>query len=194
MIHSSEYIRKLIHLSNLIIPAAYIFLIPEKYSFLLILSCFTILFIVIDIGRTRVKIIQSLFDRFLNYMMRGHELGGRLTGATWAMIGALITIILFPPKIAVLALLFFSFGDTAAALIGMKYGNHKIGQKSWEGFLGGLAVCLLIASVFPLLPFTICAMGAVGAMVIETLPTPFDDNLKMPIGSGMIMLLVTPFL
>ncbi len=194
MIQSSEYIRKLIHLFNLIIPAGYIFLIPEKYTFLTILSVFTILSLVLDIGRMRVDAIRTLFDRFLNYMLRGHELDGHLTGATWAMIGALITILLFPQNIAVLSLLFVCFGDIVAALIGMRFGSHKIGEKSWEGFLGGLVTCLLVAWVYPFLPFRIGAIGAMGAMMLEIMPIPLDDNFKMPLGAGSIMLLFSPFL
>ena len=50
-------------------------------------------------------------------MLRVHELKGHLTGATWVMIGSLITIALFSKPVAVIALIFMSLGDTAAGII-----------------------------------------------------------------------------
>ena len=78
-------------------------------------------------------------------MLRTHELHGRFTGATCVMIASCISILLFSKPVAILALIFMSLGDTAAGLIGQKFGKHKIGEKTWEGFIAGLAVCLIIS-------------------------------------------------
>jgi len=126
-------------------------------------------------------------------MLRSHELKGKFTGATWVMLGACFTIFLFPRNVAVLALLFVSFGDIAAALIGMQFGKHKIWGKTWEGFLGGLAVCLIVAWIFPLVPVKIGFAGALTAMIMELVPIPLDDNFKIPLGSGGIMMMMNAF-
>ena len=124
-------------------------------------------------------------------MLRGHELKGKLTGATWVIIGSLITITIFSKNVAVIALIFMSLGDTAAGLIGQKFGKHKVGNKSWEGFLGGLIVCFIIAIIFPFLPLKISLSGALAAMIMELLPIPLDDNFKIPLGSGAIMMMLS---
>ena len=193
MIPLSEYKRKLIHLFNLAIPFGYLYVFPEKWVFVKLLSILMVLFIIFDILRHKVAWVKSLFSLFIDSMLRSHEQEGKLTGATWVMIGAVISIILFSKPVAIIALIFMSLGDTAAGLIGQRYGKHKIWNKSWEGFFGGLFVCIIIGMNYSLLPMTISLSGAVAAMVMEIVPIPLDDNFKIPLGAGAIkMMLSTP--
>ena len=191
MIPLSEYKRKSIHLFNLAIPFGYLYVFPEKWVFVKLLSIVMVLFIIFDILRHKVAWVKSLFTLFINSMLRSHEQEGKLTGATWVMIGAVISIILFSKPVAIIALIFMSLGDTAAGLIGQRYGKHKIWNKSWEGFFGGLFVCIIIGMNYSLLPMTISLSGAVAAMVMEILPIPLDDNFKIPLGSGAIMMMLS---
>ena len=187
MISIHEYQRKAIHLFNLIIPFGYWFIIPDQNQFKIIIITFTALFILADYFRKKSKIIKKLFIIFFNKMLREHELKGQFTGATWVMISASVTILVFPKYIAIISLIFMSIGDTFAALIGRKFGKLKIYDKSFEGFLGGLIVCLVAAYYYDPLPFYISGVGALTAMLFETLPLPLDDNFRIPIGSAIIM-------
>ena len=191
MIPLSEYKRKLIHLFNLAIPFGYLYVFPEKWVFVKLLSILMVLFIIFDILRHKVAWVKSLFSLFIDSMLRSHEQEGKLTGATWVMIGAVISIILFSKPVAIIALIFMSLGDTAAGLIGQRYGKHKIWNKSWEGFFGGLFVCIIIGMNYSLLPMTISLSGAVAAMVMEIVPIPLDDNFKIPLGAGAIMMMLS---
>ena len=191
MIPLSEYKRKFIHLFNLAIPFSYLYFFPEKWVFVKLLSILMFLFIIFDILRHKVAWVKSLFTLFINSMLRSHEQEGKLTGATWVMIGAVISIILFSKPVAIIALIFMSLGDSAAGLIGQRYGKHKIWNKSWEGFFGGLFVCIIIGMNYSLLPMTISLSGAVAAMVMEILPIPLDDNFKIPLGAGAIMMMLS---
>ena len=191
MIPLSEYKRKLIHLFNLAIPFSYLYIFPEKWVFVKLLSILMFLFIIFDILRHKVAWVKSLFTLFINSMLRSHEQEGKLTGATWVMIGAVISIILFSKPVAIIALIFMSLGDSAAGLIGQRYGKHKIWNKSWEGFFGGLFVCIIIGMNYSLLPMTISLSGAVAAMVMEIVPIPLDDNFKIPLGAGAIMMMLS---
>jgi len=107
------------------------------------------------------------------------------------MIGALLTIFFFPKPIAVTALVFMSLGDTVAGLIGKQYGRIKIGLKSLEGTLSGLAVCILFVWLMPLVPLHVGVLGAVTAMAVELLPVPIDDNVSIPLSSGTIMVIIS---
>ena len=187
MISIHEYQRKAIHLFNLIIPFGYWFIIPDQNKFKIIIITFTALFILADYFRTKSKLIKKLFIIFFNKMLREHELKGQFTGATWVMISASVTILVFPKYIAIISLIFMSIGDTFAALIGRKFGKLKIYDKSFEGFLGGLIVCLVAAYYYDPLPFYISGFGAFAAMLFETLPLPLDDNFRIPIGSAIVM-------
>ena len=193
MISFDEYIRKIIHLFSLIIPFGYLYIITDKYVMVQILIVFNVIFLFFDITRHRIVWIQSIFKYFFNDMLRGHEQRGHLTGATWVIIGSLISILIFTKYVAVIALIFMSLGDTAAGLIGQKFGRHKVGNKTWEGFLAGLIICIIVAINFPFLPLKISLVGALVAMIMELLPIPLDDNFKIPLGSGAIMMmLITP--
>ena len=193
MILSQEYIRKCIHLLNLVIPLSYFYVFTEKWEVLKIISLITLCFIVIDISRHFVPLIKSIFSFFFNKMLREHELKGKLTGATWVMIASCVSITLFSKPVAILSLVYMSLGDTAAGLIGQKYGKHRIGNKTWEGFVAGLIVCIIIAISYDMLPKYIALSGALVAMIMEIMPIPLDDNFKIPLGSGgMMMMLSSP--
>ncbi len=191
MISINEYKRKLIHVFNLIIPLSYLYVFPEKWQMMKVLTGLMVLFILADIFRHKIDWIQSLFKSFFNSMLRSHEMDGKLTGATWVMISAVITITLFSKPVAIIALIFMSLGDATAGLIGKRFGKHKIGDKTWEGFFGGLIVCIIIALNFTSLPLVVSLIGAITAMIMELIPIPLDDNFTIPLGSGAIMMMLS---
>jgi dolichol kinase len=190
VITNNEIFRKLIHVFNAVIPLGYLFLIPARSQMVVILAVLSLLFLGIDYGRLRVRWIRQIFAKLFDFMLRSHELEGKLTGATWVLFGSFVTVLLFPKELAVLALLFLSIGDTAAALVGMQFGRIKFWGKSLEGSLAGLIACLLVAAAFSHIPWMIKGAGAVTAMVIEVLPIPIDDNLRIPFASGAVMSLL----
>ena len=194
MISKSEYIRKLIHLSNLTIPISYYYVFQDKTFFLLCLFFLVLIFISIDLLREKNKYIKIFFNLFFNRMMRKHELDGALTGASWVMISAFVTILIFPKNIAILSLIFMSVGDTVAGLVGRKIGKLKIGEKTVEGFVFGFLACAIISYNYKLIPFSISIYGSLVGMIFEVLPLPLDDNLKIPLSSASIMYLIESYL
>ena len=142
MISSHEYVRKAIHLLNLVIPLSYWHIFPNKSNFLKILFWLTCLFLFIDVIRSKSPFIKTFFIKIFGKMLRNHEIKGKFTGATWVMIASLLTISLFPKNIAILSLIFMSLGDTFAALLGRKFGKVAFFNKTFEGFLGGLLPCI----------------------------------------------------
>ena len=189
LLRTEEIKRKIIHLSNSVIPLSYYFFVEDQMMMIWILLSITIFFVIVDYFRFRIGWIQKWFRIFFSSMLRKHELEGKLTGATWAFIGATISVFLFEKDIAVLALLFMSVGDTVAALIGQQYGKIKIGKKTIEGFAGGLASCLFISIFFPSVIWINRIAGSLIASLIELSPIPVDDNLMIPLISGGMMTL-----
>ena len=189
LLRTEEIKRKIIHLSNSVIPLSYYFFVEDQMMMIWILLSITIFFVIVDYFRFRIGWIQKWFRIFFSSMLRKHELEGKLTGATWALIGATISVFLFEKDIAVLALLFMSVGDTVAALIGQQYGKIKIGKKTIEGFAGGLASCLFISIFFPSVIWINRIAGSLIASLIELSPIPVDDNLMIPLISGGMMTL-----
>lgn len=190
-----EITRKSIHLvTNALIPFTYLLLDIPKMWMEALLGFGAIVFIIIDLGRTRNIWIAKIFQKFFNNMMRSHELDGKLTGASYVLIGSFITITLFPKEIAIPALLFASFGDTFAALIGKRFGRIRIWEKTLEGSIAGIIACILVTWFIPGIPLFVKIIGAFAAMFIELMPIRIDDNLRIPLFSGTIMLIAVSIL
>jgi dolichol kinase len=110
-------------------------------------------------------------------------------GSTWFAVGALAALLLFGRDAGGTALLFLAWGDPTAELVGRRWG--RAGQrKTVAGSLGCLAACLLAGLVGiglgGLSPWAGLA-GALVATLIERWSPPPDDNVWMPILSGLAM-------
>jgi dolichol kinase len=123
-------------------------------------------------------------------MIRSHEAAGKLTGASFILMSVCLSVLLFPKPIAVCALSFIIVGDTFAAIIGRPWGKHRFGDKSIEGSLGCFAGALLVACFAPGIPLAIGIPGAVVATLVEAAPIKLDDNITVPLASGLVMLLL----
>ena len=187
-----ELFRKAIHLfTNSLIPLAYLFLNIPRIWMIILLGFASVVFITIDFGRTRNGWLSKIFGKLFNGMLRSHELEGKLTGASYVLIGSFISVAIFPKEIAILALIFAAVGDTVAALYGRKFGKLRIWNKTLEGSIAGMIACFIIALFFPQIPNIIKFSGAFAAMFIELLPIKIDDNLRIPLFSGVVMYLLS---
>ena len=170
------------------IPFTYLFYLESRFEALRILIPLTLFTIIIEYLRIRSSMIKKIFDNYLFSMLRIHELDGRYTGASWIFISSALTIAIFPKEIAVLSLVYMSLGDTVAGLVGRKFGRIKFYNKTIEGFLAGLIVCLISGYLIQLsLPLVVVFSGAFAAMFIELLPLSIDDNFSVPLFAGTIM-------
>ena len=143
--------------------------------------------------------MNRLFVGAFGRMMRPAEEQGRITGATYLACASLVALLLYPPSVAALALLFHAWGDPAAAMVGSRFGRLRLPplggrsrqRKSLEGSLAFLGVSLVVSAVLwasgELHVFWPAALGALVAAVVELLPLPVDDNVAVPLVSGGLM-------
>ncbi len=186
-----ELMRKGTHMGALIIPAGYYFLHLERPEMLSIMVPITVAMILIDIARLRRWLFWKAFARkIFSPMVRQHEMAGDFTGATYILLSVCLTVALYDKPIAIAAMAFIIVGDTLAALIGRRFGRHRFGNKSVEGSLACLAGTVIVAVVVPDLPMGILFFGAVVATIVEALPLNIDDNITVPILSGLLMTLL----
>ena len=184
----SEFFRKAVHLSNAIIPLSYYFFSPDKIDMIIVLASFLILCFFIEIYRKNNLKLSRIFSNWFEFMMRDEEKKGELTGATWVFVGALFTILLVPDPFNIISLLFLSFGDTFAAIIGRKFPYIKLGRKTLSGSIAGFLACIAIGLVIDIaITYEIIILGAFMAMFIEALPMPVNDNVSIPVFSGLSM-------
>jgi dolichol kinase len=180
----NEFKRKLIHLFALAIPTGY-YLLPKRIA-LLILIPITIGSIIVDIIRLRNLPLAKFFNWLLGPILREHE-SWDLTGSSYILSASVLSILFFEKKIAIAAISYIILGDCASAIIGRIYGQTKIEKKSLEGSLAFLSICLLVALLLPGLPFWVGAIGALVATGVEAFSIPLNDNLSVPLVSGLVM-------
>jgi dolichol kinase len=184
---AQELRRKSIHLFGLLVPIIYSFV--EKPTALIIVGFLTLIALLIELLKTQLPSFRDLFLQIFSPMLRSHERRGGVTGATYYCIGSFLCILIFNKNLAIVCLCFLILGDLFAALIGKQWGRTKlIAKKSLEGSLACFVVCALIA----LMKYhpVIALAGALAATLVELFPTGLDDNLTMPLASGLVMQLI----
>ncbi len=185
-----EISRKTIHIFNILIPLFHIYIFKNKMDMIMFLSAMLIFCFFIEILRNKNSFISKFFERYLSFMMRSFEKQGSLTGSTWVFAGALITIILVPQPFSLLALFFLAFGDSIAALVGMKFPLIKIGSKTLSGSLACFIMCLFVGLILNFeVNLKIILIGAFTATIAELIPIKINDNFLIPVLSGCVMYL-----
>jgi glycerol-3-phosphate acyltransferase PlsY len=154
----------------------------------------TFVFLVIDLLRLRVNRMKDIFIVLFGSMLRRREFRS-LTGGSHLLIASLLVVFIYDRSVVVPAISFLAIGDTAAAIVGLSMGRVKFWGKTVEGTLAGLLTCVGVAwlcSRLPYwnLPFSVGLVGAVTASVVEALPIEVNDNMAVPIVSGLVMQVV----
>jgi len=177
-----EILRKLFHLYQLPMIVGYVVL---RYYFserIAIFAIVVVLVVILEYEFLRLEWNVKIPDPF--GIMRPHE-KRNVSGMLFMALSTIVVFAVFDFKIALVAMLITVFGDLSSALIGIKYGKHKLKSgKSWEGFAGGLVMNLLVASIFLWeFPLIVLAMALI-ASIVELLTYKLDDNLTVPIASA----------
>ena len=184
----NEIYRKLIHIFSSIIPIGYYFIIKNQHTMINILILLIIIALIIEFSRNKWNIYGNLFNNYFFLVLRKIEYDGHLTGATWLLFGCLSAIYLFSIKIAVAALLVLTIGDALAAVIGKSFPLLRIGNKSLFGTLVAIFVTFsFIVSLDIGLGWEIILLGTIFGMLIELIPSYINDNITIPIASGLAM-------
>jgi dolichol kinase len=180
-------VRKLMHLAMTVIPAA-----GWLWSYSLTLGLagmFLLASLVLEAARRWWPQANRLLWRLLPTTFRQWE-DRRVLGSTWLAIGTFVALLVFGRDIGGTAILFLIWGDAAAELVGRRWGRPG-GGKTVVGSLGCLVACLVAGLVGVglgrLSPWSVLA-GAVVATLVERRSPPPDDNVWIPILSGLIML------
>ncbi len=188
----AEVLRKAFHLLSLIYLAAYHLL--GRPMTLALLAAWIALEGALEFVRLRNPSFNALLIGLFQGVHRPAE-EGKVSGIFWTSAGAWLTIALLgsKPQAVDAALLFLAFGDGMAALAGKAFGKTPIPflarRKTLEGTLACFAVCAGAGFAVGL-PAPALWVGALVAAVVEFLPVPIDDNLWLPVLSGLAVFLL----
>lgn len=189
-----EILRKGIHLVSLSIPVIYYFITRELA--LTILVPLVIFSIALDLLRYLNPSIGKVFYKLFGFLLREHEKDHEkrnLSGATYVLIAAVLTVLIFPKVITVSAFAILIISDISAALIGRRFGRIKFLSKSLEGtaafFISACIVIILAPKVDGLqLEYIIGFIAAFVGAIAENISYGYaDDNLTIPLSIGFTM-------
>lgn len=189
-----ELARKSIHVGTVLVPLAALWLPPPVT--VAILAIGVAVAVVVEWARFQIRWVRYQFLKRTRRMLRHHE-RLRPAGATYLVVAYLVAMLVFPPPLAVVAMLYTGLGDATAALVGKRWGRHRTAWgKSWEGAGAAAAVNVAVGLAIPGVPPAAAVAGGLAAALLEFVPLPIDDNLRTTLGGGavgwLVWLLVAP--
>ena len=189
-----EVKRKLIHLSSLWMPVAILF-VDRQVMLWVFGGCLAGNLIVERLRSERVKWITPLYDRFFGRMLRFEPRPGQwiISGGPYVFAAAFTVTLMVPAPVAAASMAVMLCGDTAAALIGRKFGKHPaVNGKSLEGCLAFCLAGYAGAMVFTQGAFAVgmipCVIAGMLAELFEK-NTHVDDNFAIPVVSALVWML-----
>ena len=185
-----ELQRKSFHIGMIVVPV-WVYFLPYTPALLgLIIATFAT--VAIDLMRLSDHRLRRFFLQLFRPLIRRHE-EEHLLGSTHYMIAALLSVVVFQREIAIAALMFLVLGDAAAAIVGKRFGRPLYWGKSPQGSIACFLVCLVLGLLLLRSP-DLAVIGALTATVAEAMPSPLDDNMRVPIFSGIAMQIAARFL
>lgn len=185
----TSLLRKLIHLAMAILPA-----VGWWVSGWMALALSAVMLgasLTIEVVRRWWPGCNQLLWRLLPTVFRKSE-GQQVFGSTWFAVGALVSFFLFGRDIGGTAVLFLAWGDPLAEIVGGRWGRVDQG-KTAVGSLGCLLACLVAGFVgvgLGGLSVWAALAGAIVATFVERWSPPPNDNLWMPVLSGLTITVV----
>ena len=191
--YSQEVRRKLVHLSSLWMAAA-LLLLPRTFCVILF-GVMTVLTVLVEYAYYRkVPVITPCYGFFFGKMLRDYGEGKfHLSGGAPVLAAACVSALLFKTPYSALAMATMLLADTAAALIGRRFGRHRFPNgKSLEGCLAFFVTGVLVmtagffAFAYPPLVLAGGLLGIVGATLLELFNCELhlDDNFTIPLAAG----------
>lgn len=188
ILFKNEIIRKALHM--LLSVSAFALKICDPDPLINLFLILTLVYLTIDISRLKFKQIKKIYNQFFGIMLR-YEEDHRLTGASFAFVGASLTLLLFDLDSAISAILIVGLSDAVAALVGRKIGFTRIGDKSLEGSFAFFIVTLIILFAYTGTPIINGLTVAFLCTIIElVLPKWLNDNLMIPISAGLLITVI----
>lgn len=188
-----ELKRKMLHLSSIWMPIM-IYFLPRQQS-LLILKASVGMLLILEITRRIFPTIRE--NRWLNSMLRPEEHKYFLCGATYFVLGIIVSLRCFGSEATIISTSILVFADTLAALVGLKYGQIHINNKTLEGTMTFFLTSIIIETILNRIlhmqhNIEQVLLISFIATLIEFFSKNFrlNDNFTIPLGvAGVISLL-----
>lgn len=136
--------------------------------------------------------LAFIFINAFLWKRKGNAEHGGMNGLICFPFSLLLLSILYSAEVikagtAVSSMLVMGFGDSIAALVGMKYGKHKLFDKSAEGSSAMLIVSLLVLFLFSGKEWYMVIPVAVATAFAEAVSSKGWDNLTVPLITAVLL-------
>ena len=179
-----EIARKGLHMSAVAVPFLAGYSVPGVTLLLLALSAG---YLVLEFWRVH-GVHLPLAHRLTQVVLRRAESRRLATAPLTLAFGMMVSLWCLPLPVAQACILIAAVADSAASIIGARWGrtfwSHNR-MKSLEGSTAFLVSAIVCGSVY--LPVQTAVPLAVVAGLIESLPLQDWDNFVMPVGAGLIV-------
>ena len=184
-----ELARKAIHLSSTAVPVA-LALGVERRVALFVLGALALIALAVEGARAAFPPAASRFDALFQPLLRAHE-STRVTGATWLIVAMFAAVLLLRRDAAIIATWAAAVGDSAAALVGMRYGRIRSSRdgKSLEGSVACLLATMAGALLLTRAGTGVALLAALAAATAERAPWPHDDNVRIITAVGVVAMI-----
>jgi len=189
-----QFGRRFFHMaSGMAIVMAYGFFLSHAQMVRLLgtIACIAYLF---DRVRVAYPEIAKKVEWVTNFFLRAEE---RLKESSMIpfVMGILLTLLIFPKPIALVAISILALADPFSAMIGIQYGTHHwVKEKTIEGstaffVIAFLCTFLILIRSSPAAWWIILGVSlllCVAVTALEMLPIKLDDNLTIPLFAGFV--------
>lgn len=155
-----------------------------------------------DLIRARNHTLNHLILKVMGPLMRRSEKEG-MSGLPFYALGISLSLFFYKRELAVISIMFLVFSDPISSFFGVLYGKDKIlPNKSLQGAVAGFFTCYLITLFYcmnvteissSLLIFAVLG-GVIGSLSELVSAFNVDDNLTIPVLSGLGLTLVNYFI
>jgi HAD superfamily phosphoserine phosphatase-like hydrolase len=185
-----EFIRETIHIGSFLVPFVSAYLSLSHFFFVFLIFVVTVVYVGSELARVQGFNIPVTSTITWNAAIMP-EIYEFVTAPIFFAAGIILALVVFPIPESYAAIAVLTLGDGFASLFGKKLGRHvfpynrgKMVEGTFFGFLFAFVGAWLFVDPLKAL------IGAAVGMLVETLPTPINDNLTIPLISGLVLLVV----
>lgn len=196
--HNLQITRRLFHMANgFVIASLYLVTFSHSQMIHILGTVACALYLVEQIRINYPETAAKLLP-FTRLIMRAEEQLKESAMVPY-MMAVLLTIITFPKHIALVGIYTLAFADPLSALVGIKFGKHKISPtRSVEGgaafFFTTFFISILIlagySGGFTLSVFGVSFLLGVCCTLFDLVPLKIDDNLTIPLFTSAALWLI----
>ena len=186
---SAELARKSIHAFIAMVPAMAI--LNRSYTALLLMG--GILFYAWAESLRFLGFFPPIISSVTKAVLRKREQGRFALAPITLGLGALLTLLIFPPPVVAAAIYALAFGDSVSSLVGKFLGRLRPAFLVGKSIEGSIA-CFTVSTLTTFLVFgnwkTAIAVGF-ASMIVDALPLREFDNIFIPLVAGFAALVMT---